>query len=178
MRMVASADIYQKEIEAAEKNANQDAEAEAAVAEAENAFTTNAGIDIETIDVTNRLADPADTLNTPALARHVDEAVIRLKGPDAIRIHCRRDGARLQVNEVIASKHGHASRITPNAATAARLDRYASTILQAWGLACRTRTGSNTAAHQRPSTRHGRPRPRPSGPEYPAEHTTPRCGTR
>ena len=60
--------------------------------------------------------------------------MIHLKAADSVWIHCLRNGARLQVSEVVATESGHTSRIRPDAATAAHLDTYATAILQDWGL--------------------------------------------
>ena len=56
--------------------------------------------------------------------------MIRLEGPNAIRIRCRRDGERFRVDEV----YGRTSRIEPKKTAAAQADVYANAILHAWGL--------------------------------------------
>ena len=91
-------------------------------------------VGIEAVEVTTRLTDAAKTPGTDERPRPIDEAVIHLKGADAVRIHCRRNGARLQVSEVVATEKGHTSRIRPDAAATAQLDVYTTAILQAWDL--------------------------------------------
>lgn len=60
--------------------------------------------------------------------------MIHLQGADAVRIRCRRNGSDLHVDEIVATESGHRSLVRPDAANTARLDVYATAILQAWGL--------------------------------------------
>jgi len=89
---------------------------------------------IEAVEVTTRLTEAAKRASAGELPRLIHEAVIHLKGVDAVRILCRRSGTRLRVSEVVATKNGHTSRFRPQPATAAQLDTYATAILQEWGL--------------------------------------------
>ena len=135
--MTAEVDDYHEQLAAARETGRADGEEEAekAIAEAHDVFVRTAGTGIEGIDVASGLVDLATARDALApIIRHVDTAVIRLEGPNAIRIRCRRDGERFRVDEVSAREYARISRVKPGKSEAAQADVYADAILQARGL--------------------------------------------
>ena len=134
-RIATSVEEHQKEIDATQNDTYGDGgDADRAINEIEDAFSADAGVGVRAVEVTTRLTSPAKTPCADQRRGPFHEAVIHLPGAGAVRIRCRRNGCRLHVEEVVTTVSGHISRVRPDAADAARLDVYASTILQAWGL--------------------------------------------
>lgn len=135
--MVDEVDDYHEQMAVAREVGRTDGEeaAEKAVSEAHNAFTRNACDGIAGIDVASDLIDLAVARAALApIIRHVNVAVIRLEGPNALQIRCRRDGERFRVDEISAREYGHVCSVKPDKTWAAHADVYANTILQACGL--------------------------------------------
>ena len=134
--MVAEVDDYHEAVAAARETGRTDGEedAEKAVSEAHEAFVRSAGSGIEGIDVASGLVDLATARDALApIIHHVDAAIIRLEGPNAIEIRCLRDGDRFAVDEISAREYGHVCRVKPHKSAAAQVDVYANTILDTWG---------------------------------------------
>lgn len=134
--MVAEVDDYHEALAAARESerTGSEEEAEKAVSEARDAFVRNAGAGIQGIDVASRLVDLATARDALApIIRHVDAAIIRVDGPNAIEIRCLRDSERFRVDEISAHEYGRVIRMKPDRASAAHADVYANAILDAWG---------------------------------------------
>ena len=135
--MVADVDDYTRQLSTARASAETNGEeaAERAVNEAHDAFRENTNAGVEAVEVAGTLVDLSTAQNTltPTI-KHVDTAVIRLKGTRRIQIRCRRDDKRFRVDEISTTKYGHTSRVKPDHAAAPKADLYANTILQNWGL--------------------------------------------
>ena len=135
--MQADVDDYYEKLAAARETGRAwgEEDAEKAIAEAREAFVRSAGAGVEGVDVATCLVDLATARNALApIIRHVDTAVIRLEGPNAVRLHCRRSAGRFRVEQVSAREYGHISHVEPAKTAAVQADIYASAILQAWGL--------------------------------------------
>ena len=134
--MVTEVDAYHEALTAAQEIGRTDGEEEAdkAVSEADEAFKRNAGTGIEEIEVASGLVDLKTARDGLApIIQHVETAIIRLEGPNALEIHCRCDGKRFWVDEVTAREYGRVSRVKPDKGSAAQSDVYANAILDAWG---------------------------------------------
>ena len=134
--MVAEVDDYHEALAAARETGRTDGEedAEKAVSEAHEAFVRSAGSGIEGIDVASGLVDLATARDALApIIHHVDAAIIRLEGLNAIEIRCLRDGERFSVDEISAREYGRVCRLKPDKAAAAHADVYANAILDTWG---------------------------------------------
>ena len=134
--MLAEVDDYHETLAAARETGRTDGEeaAEKAVSEAHEAFVRNASTGIEGIEVASGPVDLATARDALApIIRHVDAAIIRLEGPNAIEIRCLRDGQRFRVDEVSAREYGRVSRVKPDKGSATHADVYANAILDAWG---------------------------------------------
>ena len=135
--MVAEVDDYHEALAAARETgrAHGEEDAEKAISEAHEAFVRSAGSGIEGIDVASGLIDLATARDALApIIHHVDAAIMRLEGPNAIEIRCLRNGERFSVDEISAREYGRVCRLKPDKASAAHADVYANAILQAWGL--------------------------------------------
>ena len=135
--LVTEVDAYHEALAAAREIGRTDGEEEAdkAVSEADDAFRRNAGTGIEGIEVASGLVDLKSARDSLApIIRHVETAVIRLEGANALQIRCRREGERFYVDEVSAREYGRVCRLKPDKSSAAQADVYASAILDAWGV--------------------------------------------
>jgi len=135
--MVREVDDYHEALAAACKTSRADGKEEArkAVSETHEAFVRSASSGIEGIDVASELVDLATARDALApIIHHVDAAVIRLEGPNALQIRCLRNGEDFSVNEVSAQEYGRVCRLKPDKASATQADVYASAILDAWGV--------------------------------------------
>jgi len=135
--MAAQVDDYHEQLAAARETGRAwgEEETEKAIREAHNAFVCSACGGVSGIEVATGLVDLRTAQDADApIIRHVETAVIRLEGPNGIRIHCRRDGEGFRVEEVSAREYGHISRIEPDKTKAAQADVYANAILRALGL--------------------------------------------
>ncbi|MCY4120502.1 MAG: hypothetical protein OXG72_06225 [Acidobacteria bacterium] len=134
--MVTEVDAYHEALAAAREIGGTDGEEEGdkAVSEADDAFQRNAGTGIEGIEVASGLVDLKTARDALApIIHHVETAIIRVEGPNALQIHCRREGERFYVNEVSAREYGQVCRVKPNTASATQANVYANAILDAWG---------------------------------------------
>lgn len=135
--MAATVDDYHEALAAARETGRSDGEEEAekAVSNVHDAFVRSASSGIEGIEVASDLVDLATARDALApIIRHVDAAVIRIKGPNALQIRCLRDGERFRVDEITAREYARVCNVEPNKASAAHADVYANAILQAYGL--------------------------------------------
>ena len=134
--MVAEVDDYHEAVAAACETSRADGKEEArkAVSEAYEAFVRSASSSIEGIEVASGLVDLATARDALApIIHHVDAAIIRLEGPNALQIRCLRNGEDFAVDEVSAREYGRVCRLKPGKAAAAHADVYANAILDAWG---------------------------------------------
>ena len=131
-RIVAEVDEYRNDVAAAANGAGK--HDHAAADKVLDDFVTNISVGVAQVDITGSLSGPTVLQNAPALAKHANQAVIRLKGTDTVRIQCFRTKNRFRVNRVTATESGDESRVGPNAASIDQLDLYANLILHAWGL--------------------------------------------
>ena len=93
-----------------------------AIAEVDGVHVRTAFIDIRTArDAEARILD------------HIDEAEIRLRGPNRIRLECARDGERFRVIRISAREYGRIATCAPRTAQASQADIYANTILDVYG---------------------------------------------
>ncbi len=135
--MAADVDAYHEALAAAREVGRTDGEddAEKAVSEAHDAFVHGASTGVDRIEVASGLVDLVTARDALAPSiRHVETAVIRMEGPNAIEIRCLHDGDRFYVEEVSAREYARVSRVKPDKASAAQADVYSNAILQAWGL--------------------------------------------
>ena len=134
--MVSEVDAYHEALAATRGIARTDGEDEAdkAVSRTQEAFVRNATAGIERIQVASGLVDLATARDALApIIHHIEAAIIRLEGPNAIEIHCLRNGERFSVDEISAREYGHVCRVKPEKTAAAQVDVYANTILDTWG---------------------------------------------
>ena len=134
--MAAEVDDYHNAVAAACETGRGDGkeDAQKAVSEAYEAFVRSASSGIEGIDVASGLVDLATARDALApIIHHVDAAVIRLEGPNALQIHCLRNGEDFSVDEISAREYGRVCRLKPDKAAAPQADVYANAILDAWG---------------------------------------------
>ena len=135
--MAAEVDDYHEQLAAARETGRAwgEEEAEKAITDANEAFVRTACAGLDGVDVATGLVDLRTAQEAEApIVRHVDTAVIRLEGPNAIRIRCRRDGQRFRVEEVSAREYGRTSRIERAKTAPMQADVYANAILHACGL--------------------------------------------
>ena len=93
-----------------------------AIAEVDGVHVRTGFIDIRTArDAEARIID------------HIDEADIRLRGPNRIRLECTRDGERFRVTRISAREYGRIANCAPRAVQASQADLYANTILDTYG---------------------------------------------
>ncbi len=139
-QMVSEVDDYHEALAAAREVGHEvgredgEEEAERAVNKAHEAFLRSASDGIDDIEIASGFMSLSTARDTRVpIIEHADRAVIRLEGPNAMQIHCRRIGERFSVNELSAREYGRVYYLKPDKAHAAQLDVYADAVLHAWG---------------------------------------------
>ena len=135
-QMVSEVDDYHEALAAAREAGREDGEEEAerVIDEAHEAFVRTAGEGVDDIEIASGFLSLSTARDTRApIVKHAQRAVIRLKGPNAVRIHCSRSGERFSVDGISAREYGHVCHVKPRKADAVQIDLYADTILQALG---------------------------------------------
>lgn len=94
-----------------------------------NAIADVYGVHVRTAFIDIRTARDAEA----RIIDHIDEAEIRLRGPNRIRLECARDGERFRVIRISAREYGRIATCAPRTAQASQADIYANTILDVYG---------------------------------------------